>query len=214
MHKLLFSFAAMVSVIGAVFLITPYLFLGPPTSLRREFVEPIHTYLYEGQSEIATNAVRTYPVFNIPLDGIYGFCDFELKATTNNFSSLQYWFDSLGNEFAWWTNNIAADFNASVYYCNPDTTNDTRRWIRVVTSNSLSSQIGLNTNLNYQNTIVIMPSHSLNGGDTCVWMNELNDNLIWVYRRRTLSGSEKNALSNDIWHPITPAQWRLRQLTP
>lgn len=188
----------------------------------RAFVEPIRTYLWQTDG-VATNltvygltvipamsgrAVGTYPIFNIPLNE---FVDFELKASTNNYAhwtDIVYWFDSLGTTFEEWPAEPVADVNASVYFCNPDYSGvDSRAWIKLNLAEPLSAQLKLE-NGNYQNTVICMPSHLLAGGDTCEWMTEDNDTLIWMYRRRTLVTGER------AWHPIVPAQWRTTQITP
>lgn len=150
----------------------------------------------------------TYPVFQIPLDGLRGFCDFELKASTNNFSTEVghvYWFDSLGTTFPHWVDSLISDKQANVFFCNPDNT-DSRKYVKWLLSASLCEQIGT-ANTNYQHTVLISPSHAVSGAD--VWMKENNDRLTWVYRRRTTIGGEQNPLTNkSIWHPIVPMYWR------
>lgn len=169
--------------------------------------EDEHTYTYCIEPCGGT-AAGTYPVFQIPLDGLRGFCDFELKASTNNFSTEVghvYWFDSLGTNFSHWPESPIIDKQANVFFCKPDNT-DSRKYVKWSLSASLAEQIGV-ANTNYQHTVLISPSHDVPGAD--VWMKENNDNLTWVYRRRTMIDGEKNPLTtNSIWHPIVPMYWR------
>lgn len=179
--------------------------------------EYTYTYCVEPCDCGGNVSFGTYPVFQIPLDGLRGFCDFELKASTNNFSTEVghvYWFDSLGTNFQQWAELLISDKQANVFFCNPDI-GDPRNYIKWSLSASLGEQIGV-ANTNYQHTVLISPSHAVPGAD--VWMKENNDNLIWVYRRRTIIGGEQhplnplnplNPLTNkSIWHPIVPMYWR------
>jgi hypothetical protein len=157
--------------------------------------------------------IMQYPVFNIPLNGSDGWTDFELKASTNNFNQaypdhLLLWYESLGTtSYPSWGTYMHADLHAQTFYCNPDTgTYDSRSWILATNNLSLTEQIGVNGN--YQETVVCIPSMTVNDGGTNTWMYPGNESLTWVYRRHTPAYGETNALGHLIWHPIVPSQWR------
>lgn len=156
-------------------------------------------------------AVR-YPVFNIPLDG---WSEVELKASTNNFNpathgvtNMAYWYESLGRvAYPEWYAFAHADVGAQLFYCSPDAAGfNERSWILATNALSLTEQIGGNGN--YQDTVVVVPSLTVKDGSTNSWMNPANENLVWVYRRRTAACGETNALGRTVWHPVTPGQWR------
>jgi hypothetical protein len=181
----------------------------------------IATALQPGATNILWNNTTTfvlitslesmqYPVFNIPLNG---WTDFELKASTNNFkpadtNNLLLWYESLGTgSYPAWAVYRHADLNAQTYYCNPDAAGyDGRSWILATNNLSLTEQIGVNGN--YQETVVCIPSMTVNDGGTNTWMYPGNEHLVWSYRRRTAAYGETNALGRMIWHPIVPSQWR------
>ena len=159
---------------------------------------------------ITSPGMMQYPVFNIPLNG---WTDFELKASTNNFkpadtNNLLLWYESLGTvSYPHWAAYRHADLNAQTYYCNPDASGyDGRSWILATNNLSLTEQIGVNGN--YQETVVCIPSMTVNDGGTNTWMYPANEHLVWSYRRRTAAYGETNALGRMIWHPIVPSQWR------
>jgi len=156
-------------------------------------------------------AVR-YPVFNIPLDG---WSEVELKASTNNFNpathgvtNMAYWYESLGRvAYPEWYAFAHADVGAQLFYCSPDAAGfNERSWILATNALSLTEQIGGNGN--YQDTVVVVPSLTVKDGSTNSWMNPANENLVWVYRRRTAAFGETNALGRTVWHPVAPCQWR------
>ena len=153
-----------------------------------------------------------YPVFVVPLNG---WSEGELKASTNNFNpathgvtNCAYWYESLGRTaFSNWYEFAHADVNAQLYYCDPDATNgNVRGWVTATDTLTLTQQIGGNGN--YQDTVVVVPSLTVRDGTTNFWMYPANDNLVWVYRRRTAAFGETNAVGRTVWHPIVPSQWR------
>ena len=153
-----------------------------------------------------------YPVFNIPLDS---WSEVELKASTNNFNPaltnelerLAYWYESLGSvALTSWYGFAHADINAQLFFCNPDNTNyNARSWVLATNNLTLTEQIG--TNGNYQSTVVVIPSLTVQDGTTNTWMRPDNDNVVWVYRRRTAAYGETNLLGKAIWHPIEAVRW-------
>jgi len=148
-----------------------------------------------------------YPVFNIPLNS---WSEVELKGSTNNFDSgdATYWYESLGtNVLSVWADFAGSDLNGQLFYCNPtNALYDGRAWIFKPNSTSLTEVIGGDGN--YQDTVVVVPSLTTQDGSTNTWMYPANDNLVWVYRRRTSSAGETNDSGDFIWHPIYPSTWR------
>ena len=153
-----------------------------------------------------------YPVFVLPMAG---WSEVELKASTNNFSpatygvtNMAYWYESLGRvAYPDWYAFAHADVGAQLFYCNPDAAGfNERSWILATNALSLTEQIGGNGN--YQDTVVVVPGLTVKDGSTNSWMNPANENLVWVYRRRTAAFGETNALGRTVWHPIAPNQWR------
>lgn len=189
----------------------------------RAYVQPIHYYLWD----IPTNqyVMGTYPIFEIPLDGQHGYCDFELKASTNNFmrvsasnelDNIVYWYDSLGNTFPEFTQLAykISDLHANVFFCNTgshDAMGDSRSYVQVSYNSALGSQIDV-TATNYQHTVLISPSHTVPGASE--WMLPTNEKLIWVYRRRSVNAGERTASGRSIWHPIYPVEWKQKQFNP
>jgi hypothetical protein len=153
-----------------------------------------------------------YPVFVVPLNG---WSEVELKASTNNFSpgafgvtNCAYWFESLGRTaLPEWYAFAHADAGAQLFYCDPDAAGyNSRSWVQATNTLTLTEQIGGNGN--YQDTVVVIPGLTVRDGSTNAWMYPENDNLVWVYRRRTAACGETNALGLTVWHPIVPCQWR------
>ena len=184
------------------------------TFTSNQFLKGNGKIVLQNNETVSTNSfmaldVMQYPVFLIPLSG---WSEVELKASTNNFdpnstNSAVFWYESLGNVFTTWTNYIHAGLDTQLYYCNPDNTNyNSRSWI--LKGNEITLTESISTNNNYQDTVIAVPGRTVKDGSTNYWMYPNNDNLVWVYRRRTASYGETNNLGHTIWHPIVPNYWR------
>ena len=174
--------------------------------------------LWIAMTNLVTNnnlQLLTYPKFIIPLDG---YSDFEIFASTNNFRTLLYWYDSVGpSSCTNFLNSPIADLNAQLYYCNPDKGSPwpLTAWILHNPNTSLAAEIGGNNN--YQNTVILIPSMTTQGTNklndvVSTWMYPSNNTLVWSYRFRTSTGDDTNALGRLIWHPLIPVEWSGSQM--
>lgn len=159
-------------------------------------------------STVSVAASETFPAFRIDVGLVDGnWTDFEIKATTNNFTNLVYYYKS-------WTPTQDEDFgdtNAWAYYTD-DYTEDVRRWHRKPLTNSISSQL-LNTNSVVQ-WVYFFPSHECEYPWTN-WMYKTNVHLIWSYVRVDDVGLEENFDgSKQRWNPIRPDSWEAERTTP
>jgi hypothetical protein len=167
-----------------------------------------------------------YPVFQIPLASYWtDWADFELKATTNNFTSgsletgLLLMVESLGTNSIWWTNAWVST-NSQIFYvpCN-NGTNDPRPVAQWDGLGIFSEQTGAATNadLTPQFVIVCMaPFVQGSPGVTQEWLRADNPHISFVYHRRSAFNSETNADGSGNWISIRPTEWRLKpiQLIP
>jgi hypothetical protein len=158
-------------------------------------------------TELATGGATagTYPVFAIPLGGAW--TDFEIKASTNNFADLCYYYKS-------WTNTQDAtrgDTNALCYFTD-DHAADVRAWILKTQTNAISEML-TSTNSEVE-TVYFYPSHD------CVipwseWMSSTNAALVWSYVRVDDLGFEMNASgTKQHWSPIRPDSWDAARTEP
>jgi hypothetical protein len=158
-------------------------------------------------SELATGGATagTYPVFAIPLGGAW--TDFEIKASTNNFTDLVYYYKS-------WTNTQDAtrgDTNALAYFTD-DHAEDVRVWNLKTQTNAISEML-TSTNSEVE-TVYFYPSH-----DCTIpwseWMSATNTALVWSFVRVDDVGFEMNASGTyQHWSPIRPASWDAARTEP
>lgn len=148
--------------------------------------------------------IYTYPAFRLPMGGAW--TDFELKASTNNFTNLVYFYISSG------TNTVGrGDTNALVYFSD-DYQSDVRAWRTAVYGTSIYSQL---THANAAvDTIYVYPSHDcqIPWAD---WMSKTNRNLVWSWVRFDGLDFEKNVDgTKQRWNLIRPDSWELERTTP
>jgi hypothetical protein len=144
-----------------------------------------------------------YPVFQISIGGKW--TDFEIKASTNNFTSLVYFYMSSA------TNAIADDPSPLTYFVD-DYATDVRKWVSAIPHTPIANQI---TNaLTEVETVVFMPSRSCQvSADT--WMSRSNTNLVWSYARYGAIGYETNSTGTQShWQPIRPQSWERARTLP
>jgi hypothetical protein len=142
-------------------------------------------------SASAIDSYYMYPVFELSLGGPW--TDFEIKASTNNFASLVYFYMSSA------TNDIADDMSPLTYFVD-DYASDVRKWVSAPPHVPIATLI---TNpLTEVETVVFMPSN------TGTWMRKSNTKLVWSYARYGAIGYETNATgTTSHWQPIRPQSW-------
>jgi len=148
-------------------------------------------------------AADTYPVLVLPLDGPW--TDFELKASTNNFTNLCYYVMSSG------TNAYTTDTNVWVYFTD-DYAVDVRQWQRSAAATAIGAQlVATNSEVEFA---VVLPSHAC-AGDWPRWMSRANDRLVWSFVRYDSIGMEMNATgTKSHWNPVVPVEWRKARTAP
>lgn len=144
-----------------------------------------------------------YPCLRLELGGQW--TDFEIKASTNNFTNLVYYYISSG------TNNVADDPDPFTYYTD-DHAADVRAWIKATNHVSLYSQlISSNTEIE---TVYFFPSHSCQIAWTN-WMWSTNDRLVWSWVRFDGLAFELNASgTKQHWNPVRPERWERTRTVP
>ena len=143
------------------------------------------------------------PVFNIPLDG---WSEFELKASTNNFTNLVYYIKSSG------TNAFVDDTNVWVYFTD-DFSADVRQWHRSAPATAIGSQLVNPTNSEVE-FVIVCPSHQC-VEDWQAWMCRTNNALVWSFVRYDGIGLEMNASGTKThWNPVIPVEWRKERIAP
>ena len=159
---------------------------------------------WEGAPEVLVADAYSYPVLVLPLGGQWS--DFELKATTNNFTNLCYYIMSSG------TNSHTSDTNVWVYFTD-DYGRDTRQWQRSAVATAIGSQLVSPTQSEVECAIV-MPSHACRV-DWQRWMSRTNDRLVWSFVRYDGIGLEMNASgTKGHWNPVVPVEWRTARVAP
>ena len=144
-----------------------------------------------------------YPVFNLQMGGYW--TDFEIKASTNNFVTLVYYYISSNNSVTNWD-----DSDTRTYYTD-DYSDDVRRWIRATNHMLIASQlISTNTVIN---NIIFSPSRNMIGVDD--WMTSTNTKLVWSWVRFDGLDFEKNKDgTKQRWNPIKPISWEINRINP
>ncbi len=142
-----------------------------------------------------------YAVFNIPIP--IGFTDFELKATTDNYATMVFFYHSPdpGKLFIpqqIWTVRPDVFFTDSQRL-------DRRQWIKQSSTQSISS-MRVNGNSAIGGVILVVKDI---GGQ----ISPTNPKLIWTYCVMTPTGTEDDAGGRSIWRPIVPV-WTSQPFNP
>jgi hypothetical protein len=179
--------------------------LSPATMVSRSTVSNIaSTAVADALSTQQVTAVEgTFPVFHLDLGN--NWTDFELKASTNNFSNLVYWAMSSA------TNCVADDTNIWTYFTD-DYSPDPRQWLRSPPATPILSQL---TNVNsVVSAVVVCPSHDCQIPWQS-WMSATNDRLVWSFARYDGIGFETNRTGTKTrWNATLPVEWRRTRINP
>jgi hypothetical protein len=157
----------------------------------------------------AVSAVQgTFPVFKLDVGLVDGnWTDFELKASTNNFTNMVYYVQSWTNVHTQWS-----DTNVWIYFTD-DYSSDVRVW-RQRTNSALCIRDNLVSTSSVVQWVYVYPSHSCSNlwSD---WMYATNKNLIWSWVRADKLGQEMNATSTkQRWNPVRPDSWEVERTAP
>jgi hypothetical protein len=142
----------------------------------------------------------TYPVFLLPVGALEGsWTDFEIKASTNNFTSDPlYWWKS------WTSQPLQNDSQAIALFTDPYAGADPRTLYRRTTDVSIATHLASEDST--VEVVIFQPSHNIEGGGT--WMTPANTNLVWEWIRADSGGYEMTPDGSNYWfHPILPEQW-------
>jgi hypothetical protein len=150
--------------------------------------------------DLEGGAGGTYPVFLLPVGALEGsWTDFEIKASTNNFTSDPlYWWKS------WTSQPLQNDSQAIALFTDPYAGADPRTLYRRTTDVSIATHLASEDST--VEVVIFQPSHNIEGGGT--WMTPANTNLVWEWIRADSGGYEMTPDGSNYWfHPILPEQW-------
>lgn len=149
-------------------------------------------YPLEEIDELKAGGFGDYWQFELNLKAGH-WTDFEIKASTNNFDSLCYYYKS-------WTTQDATrgDTNAYVWFTD-DYSDDVRVWRKKDHDKSISQML-VSTN-SVVETVIFQPSHECEI-DWQDWM--FDERLVWSFVRVDDVGFEQNASgTKQRWNPVT-----------
>ena len=152
----------------------------------------------------------TYPVIKLKLGEQW--TDFEIKASTNNFTTdgvpgddMVYYYISTG------ANSHSDDTNVFIYFTD-DYQVDVRQWIKATNNTPIYDQL-VNPGASVLNYVYVYPSHDCMK-DWSVWMSKTNKNLVWSWVRIGPVDFETNAVGTQIWSPVRPDSWEVERTIP
>lgn len=150
------------------------------------------------------NQTYKYPSFCLRLGGLW--TDFEIKASTNNFTTLVYWYASSS------VVGFGVDDNYPFTYFVDDYAYDVRKWVSTAPHTPILSYM-VNTNTEVE-TVYFFPSRNCQYSAN-LWMWQNNSNLVWSYIRYGPVGYEKNVTgTKSHWNPIRPDSWERVRTVP
>ena len=159
---------------------------------------PANTTAYFAAESGGGTEQGTYPVFKLDIGNIDGnWTDFEIKATTNNFDSLVYYYKS-------WTTNTGGnpDTNAYVFFTD-DYATDVRQWFCKTNNTAISEHLLSEDSVVH--AVYFYPSHDCTWSN---WMSATNSALVWSWVRVDDLGFEQNVdESKQLWSAIQPVEW-------
>ena len=178
--------------------------LGMARPCRGEWIFDGRPSTWEGTPDELNVVEETYPVLRLDMGGQW--TDFELKASTNNFTDLCYYVMSSG------TNVWTTDTNVWVYFTD-DYAADVRQWQKAAPFTAIVSQLTDVTNSQVE-AVIVCPSHECTG-DWADWMSPTNTRLVWSFVRYDGIGFEMNVTgTKQHWGPVVPVEWRRGRIAP
>ncbi len=177
------------------------LLLASVVSVRAGWIFDGRPSTWEGIPEELKAEEMVYPVFLLPLGGAW--TDFEIKASTNNFASIVYYYKS-------WTASQHAtnpDPGAWVFFSD-DHAGDVRVWIRK-TADSVSEM--LSDPLSVVEYVIFMPSRDHHWEP---WMSRHNPDLVWSFVRFDYDYEMNASGTRQHWNPVQPLEWRRERYNP
>ena len=155
-------------------------------------------------------ASGSFPMFVLGLGD--NWTDFELKATTNNFtggSALVYFYMSS------LSNSLCDDPDPYVYFTDSGAA-DKRVWKKQTAHASILSQ--LTDGDAVANQVIVFPSLQVVTGvatnSSAAWLTATNPHLIWSYVRYDGVDYERDPAGRSIWTPVAPVAWKTQRTTP
>ncbi|HWL54273.1 MAG TPA: hypothetical protein VNQ90_17670 [Chthoniobacteraceae bacterium] len=142
-----------------------------------------------------------YPVFHIYLPP--GFTDFELKATTDNYETMVFFYHSPDPAKAFIPSQIWST-RPDVFFTDSQRA-DRRQWIRQSASQSIAA---MRVNGSSEIGGVILVVKDVGGA-----ISQDNPKLIWTYAVMTPTGTEDDPGGRSIWRPIVPV-WMSQPFNP
>lgn len=165
-------------------------------------------WIFDGEPSAPAGGVvsveeGTFPVLRLELGGAW--TDFELKASTNNFTNLVYYVLSSR------TNDVADDPDVWVHFTD-DYGADVRVWNKSSVSTSIVSQLASESSeVEY---VIVQPSHEC-AVPWAAWMSATNSKLVWSFVRYDGINLEMNFDGNrSHWNATVPVEWRKERISP
>ena len=160
---------------------------------------------WEGTQEELKADERVFPALLLRLGG--NWTDFELKASTDNFSkTLVYYVRSSS------ASPRAGDPDVRVYFTD-DYSGNVLRWRLAEPMTAIGEQLAdpVHSEVEY---VLVMPSHEC-AVHWRTWMSRDNNRLVWSYVRFDGIDYERNADGTKTrWNVAVPVQWRKGRIAP
>ena len=157
-------------------------------------------------------AERHHALFIIDLNAENGgkWRAFELKASTNNFTSAE----GEDAKLCYWGCSDEADGYTDATVPHSRTRGEDKMRLYWLTTRGAAgrdgrswSKIGTTLDLTGANpkylAVLVSPELCLDGK----WLGEENEEVVWSFTRADASGSEKDTNGETLWHPIQPVKW-------
>ena len=150
------------------------------------------------------SASGPYPVFYIPMPPGQGWTDFEIKASTVNFSTETsdnfYWYHSPDPTITRCFQPVYSGPAPDVYFTDSGLAGwDSRAWIKQDNWRSIFATVADGNSVVGDAVIVLKDSNG--------FFTSNRNNLVFVYSLITPVTAEADALGRRIWHTIVPAAW-------